>query len=123
MINTDALYNTFIYFFTGYGVMACTINLFNLLNKANKVTEVTEVNFNEIVEVNFNEETKITVLIGICEIPKKLPPVILGSCWLKYHTCFLISYTWYLTSGFYYKMLFLIYIRAALIRFIFFLRQ
>ena len=56
-------------------------------------------------EVNFNEETKITVLIGICEIPKKLPPVILGSCWLKYHTCFLISYTWYLTSGFYYKML------------------
>ena len=57
MINTDALYNTFIYFFTGYGVMACTINLFNLLNKANKVTEVTEVNFNEIVEVNFNEDT------------------------------------------------------------------
>ena len=57
MINTDALYNTFIYFFTGYGVMACTINLFNLLNKANKVTEVTEVNFKEIVEVNFNEDT------------------------------------------------------------------
>ena len=52
MINTDVLYNTFIYFFTGYGVMACTINLFNFFNKINKV-KVNEINFKEI---NFNED-------------------------------------------------------------------
>lgn len=60
MINTDALYNTFIYFFTGYGVMACTVNLFNLLNKANKVNEVnkdTNVVINEDTEIVINEDT------------------------------------------------------------------
>ena len=59
MINTDALYNTFIYFFTGYGVMACTINLFNLLNKTNEVNKVNEVN--EIAEVNFNEVNEVVI--------------------------------------------------------------
>jgi hypothetical protein len=56
MINTDVLYNTFIYFFTGYGVMACTINLFNLLNKINKVNKVDKINedgkIDEVGEIN-----------------------------------------------------------------------
>ena len=52
MINTDVLYNTFIYFFTGYGVMACTMNLFNFFNKVNKIAEVNKVN--EVGEINEN---------------------------------------------------------------------
>ena len=52
MINTDVLYNTFIYFFTGYGVMACTMNLFNFFNKVNEIAEVNKVN--EIGEINEN---------------------------------------------------------------------
>ena len=56
MINTDVLYNTFIYFFTGYGVMACTMNLFNFFNKVNEINEINKVNeVGEINEINFNE--------------------------------------------------------------------
>ena len=61
MINTDALYNTFIYFFTGYGVMACTVNLFNLLNKTNKVNEDTKIVINEDTEIVINEDTEIVI--------------------------------------------------------------
>ena len=53
MINTDVLYNTFIYFFTGYGVIACTINLFNFFNKVDEV-KINEINFNEV-----NEDTVV----------------------------------------------------------------
>ena len=53
MINTDVLYNTFIYFFTGYGVMACTINLFNFFNK------VDEVKVNEDIVVENFEYIKL----------------------------------------------------------------